>query len=240
MIFTSSPTRIDVPPHSWPRWFLQAIEPFDNGTALIEAESGRSFTYSDLKSAIHAVSGALRARGLLPGDIVVLFGGNSPEYVIAFQAILLAGGVVSTANPQYTVAELARQMDHAAARWLCADSDVLDKAEAAAAQCRIESLLVLHLPDGESSHHISVRQMLESGDGSVMDPPTIEASKTIAVLPYSSGTTGLPKGVMLSHSNLVANCLQQATQKLTRNADIGDVLLGVCLLYTSPSPRDRG
>jgi acyl-CoA synthetase (AMP-forming)/AMP-acid ligase II len=127
---------------------------------------------------------------------------NLPEYAVAFYGVLLAGGTNTTINPLYTVEELAAQLNDAGASYLLTIPPFLDKAIEAAGRSGVREVFVLGQPAGATPF----AALLAAGQ----KPPEVRINphRDLAALPYSSGTTGLPKGVMLSHHNLVANLCQ--------------------------------
>jgi acyl-CoA synthetase (AMP-forming)/AMP-acid ligase II len=135
------------------------------------------------------------------GDTLAIFMPNMPEYAVSFYGALMAGGRCTTANPLYTARELAFQLTDSGARMLLTVAPCLDVASEAAASAGCE-LFVL----GETADAIRFDVLL--GDPNAVPTLTIDPATDVAALPYSSGTAGLPKGVMLSHRNLVANVLQ--------------------------------
>jgi acyl-CoA synthetase (AMP-forming)/AMP-acid ligase II len=170
--------------------------------ALIDGLSGRAITYGQLVGGARRVAGGLAARGLQPGEVFAIYLPNLPEYAVAFYGVLLAGGTTTTINPLYTVEELATQLQDADASYLLTIPPFLDKAMAAAARSGVREVFVL----GEAAGATPFAALLASGH----QPPqvAIDPYHDLATLPYSSGTTGLPKGVMLTHHNLVANLCQ--------------------------------
>jgi acyl-CoA synthetase (AMP-forming)/AMP-acid ligase II len=170
--------------------------------ALIDGPSGRTITYGQLVERARLVAGGLAARGFGKGEVFAIYCPNLPEYAVAFYGVLLAGGTNTTINPLYTVEELTAQLNDADARWLLTIPPFVDKAIQAAGRSGVREVFVL----GEAQGATPFAALLASGH----QPPEvrIDPHADLATLPYSSGTTGLPKGVMLTHHNLVANLCQ--------------------------------
>lgn len=172
--------------------------------AIIDGMSGAETTYRQLIGQIDLFAGALAARGIGVGSVVGVLSPNLPVFATVFHGILRAGATATTINALYTADEIANQLEDASARWLVTVSPMLPQASAAAERLGIpaEQLIVLDGAEG----HPSLAALLGEGHGApevFFDPAT-----HVAVLPYSSGTTGRPKGVMLTHRNLVANVAQ--------------------------------
>ncbi|WP_213816434.1 AMP-binding protein [Glaciihabitans sp. dw_435] len=172
--------------------------------ALVDGTTGTETSYGELVARVNAFAGSLAQRGVKPGDVLGLLCPNSPAFAIAFHGILRAGATVTPINSLYTPEEIASQLTDASARWLLTVSPLLPAAHAAATATGItdDHLVVL---DGAPGHP-SLTDLL--ADQATPPVVTIDPATAIAVLPYSSGTTGRPKGVMLSHRNLVANVVQ--------------------------------
>lgn len=188
--------------------------------ALIDGASGAVTTYRSLVAQINDVAGALAARGLVVGEVVGLHSPNVPAFAAVFHGILRAGGVATTINALYTAEDIAKQLTDSHAKFLFTVSALLPQAEDAATRAGIpaDHVIVLDGADG----HPSLHDLLTEGHPApqVSFDPAIQ----LAVLPYSSGTTGRPKGVMLTHRNLVAN-ICQIDQPMVIGAD--DKLLAV-------------
>ena len=186
--------------------------------ALIDGPSGRTLTYGQLAGGVRRVAAGLAARGFAKGDVFAIFSPNLPEYALAFYGVSAAGGVNTTISPLYTTDELTRQLTDAKARFLLTVPPFLDKALEAAGRSGVEEVFVL----GEGEGASPFASLLTAGD----TPPAvdIDPASDLVALPYSSGTTGISKGVMLTHRNLVANLCQGAPTLL---ADEGERLIAV-------------
>jgi acyl-CoA synthetase (AMP-forming)/AMP-acid ligase II len=169
--------------------------------ALIDGPSGAETSYGDLKRDIELFAGALAARGIVTGDVVGLHSPNVPAFATVFHGILRAGAAATTVNVLYTAEEVGRQLRASRAKLLFTVSPFVDTATAAAAEAGLpaDAVVVLDSADG-------LPAML--AEGRPAPDVTFDPATHVAAIPYSSGTTGFPKGVQLSHRNLVANVVQ--------------------------------
>ena len=205
MIFRSPYPDVRVPDVALHRFVLAgAVERADQ-PALIDGPSGRALTYGQLAAGVERLAAGLTARGFRRGDVLALFMPNLPEFALAFHGTLAAGGVVTTVNSLATVQDAEYQLRNAGARFLVTVAPFLDRAAPAAAQVGIDQLFVV----GEARGVTPFGALFDAGGSAPTAQPA--AARDLAVLPYSSGTTGFPKGVMLTHRNLVANLIQTAT-----------------------------
>ncbi|MCB1299477.1 MAG: AMP-binding protein, partial [Microthrixaceae bacterium] len=170
-------------------------------TALVDGTSGDATSYGALVVQIERMAGALAARGVGPGDVVALHSPNVPAFATAFHGILRAGATATTINALYTAEEIEKQLRDSAAIMLITVSPLLQPALAAARAVGIERVIVM---DGAEGHE-SLRDLLT--EGAPAPALSIDPATHVAVLPYSSGTTGLPKGVVLTHRNLTVNVM---------------------------------
>ncbi|HXT34203.1 MAG TPA: AMP-binding protein, partial [Chloroflexota bacterium] len=202
MIYQSPFPPITIPEVSLPHLLLLSAQGREERTAIIEGTSGRAITYGELARQTRRVAANLAQRGLRKGDVLAIFLPNGIEYVVALQAVMLLGGIVTTVNPTYTAHELAFQLEDANAAYLLTIPALLERTRQANSAGRLREIFVVGEGEGATPF---TDLLVEAGD-----PPevTIDALRDLAILPYSSGTTGLPKGVMLTHHNLVANILQ--------------------------------
>jgi acyl-CoA synthetase (AMP-forming)/AMP-acid ligase II len=205
----------DVPLHEFV--LADAMQRADQA-ALIDGPSGRTLTYGQLAGGVRRVAAGLAARGFAKGDVFAIYCPNVPEYALAFYGVSAAGGINTTISPLYTVEELVRQLTDAHARFLLTVPPFLAKALEAADRSGVEEVFVL----GEGEGATPFADLLTAGD--TLPAVEIDPASDLVVLPYSSGTTGVNKGVMLTHRNLVANVCQGAPALL---AGEGERLIAV-------------
>jgi len=202
VIFKSPYADVTIPNISLARLVLDRLPAYGDKPALIDGLTDRVITYRQLVAAIQRVAAGLHQHGLRQGDVFAIYSPNLPEYVVAFHAVLLAGGVLTTLNPLYTVDEVVVQLNDCHAKYLLTISKFLENAQAAAARCDIQEIFTFDPVAGATPF-----AALLAGDAP-LPAVEIDPAEDIAVLPYSSGTTGVGKGVMLTHRNVVANVLQ--------------------------------
>jgi acyl-CoA synthetase (AMP-forming)/AMP-acid ligase II len=218
MVVRSPLSDLEIPAQPLSTFVLADASTRADKPALIDGPSGRTFTYGELAQGVRAIAAGLAARGFEPGEVMGIFSPNLPEYALAFHGIASAGGTVTTINPLSTVDELTRQLSAANARFLLTVPPFADTAVSAAANAGVEEVFVV----GEAEGLTPLPELL--GDPAAAPDLRIDTAEHLAALPFSSGTTGLPKGVMLTHRNLAANVVQaNALLDLTER----DVVVGV-------------
>src|SRR5262249_28670780 len=162
-----------------------------------DGPTGHSFTFGELLDRSASIAHGLIARGVAPGDRVAFVCPNLPEGVLAYHGTIAAGAIAMMLNPLSTADELAKYFKVGSPRLATAVAPV-----AAAIRAAAPGLPVIGLgapPPG--------CEPLPALLGGPTTPPAVAiAPDAIAVMPYSSGTTGFPKGVMLTHRNLIAQC----------------------------------
>jgi 4-coumarate--CoA ligase len=204
----------------------------------LDADTGHSYTYAQVRSTAIRFGKGLKADwNWQKGDVLALFSPNSIDYPAVTWGCLWAGGIVSPANPAYTADELAFQLRDAGAKGLVTHVSCLETARRAAKKVGLSEDKIILL--GSTKHPI-VQHFTSIGSTSAaskLQRTKIDPSRDLAFLVYSSGTTGLPKGVMLSHENLACN-LQQL--KVTESAHLdwkggpdgqGDKIMGFLPFY---------
>jgi 4-coumarate--CoA ligase len=214
-VFSSPYPDVEVPNLGIYDYLFGALAEEDlDRVAVVDGSSGAETTYRALRGQIDALAGAVAAQGLGVNGVAAILCPNVPAFAAVFHGLLRAGATVTTINSLYTADEIAIQLTDAGAGWLFTISALLPAAREAAQRTGIPAsrLVVLDGADG----HPSLADLLAMGAPAPrvsFDPAT-----HVAVLPYSSGTTGRPKGVMLSHRNLIAN-VEQAKGLLGVNSE---------------------
>ncbi len=212
-----SDANLSIPDVDVTSFVLEAAAERGEKPALIDGPSGRAISYAELAEQIAALRGGLAARGFGPGETLAIYMPNVPEYAVAFHAAASAGGRATTANPLYTAGELGHQLHDSGARFLLTVAPLLETALAAAEEAGVEEVFVLgEDPDHQQDQATPWAELLAAEPA---PPAAIDPAADLAALPYSSGTTGLPKGVMLTHRNLVANLLQVQQSLRVRDDD---------------------
>ena len=209
MSFASPFPDVDIPTASVYEYLFGGIDEADlDRVALIDTKSGRQTTYRELVARIDTFAGALAGRGIGVGDVVSLLAPNSSAFAIAFHGILRAGATATTINVLFTAKDIAKQLTDSKAKMLVTVTPLLPQAKEAAAAVGMAAadLVVIDGPGQAESGHPNAADLLAAAGPA--PEVSFAPSAHLAVLPYSSGTTGNPKGVMLTHRNLVANVAQ--------------------------------
>jgi acyl-CoA synthetase (AMP-forming)/AMP-acid ligase II len=224
MIFKSPLPDVDIPDTPLTPFVLRQAEKLGDKLAIIEAASGRCLTYGELARDVRRLAAGLWARGFRPGDVLAIMSPNLCEYPVAFHGTATAGGIVTTLNPLFTAEEIAFQLRDSKAKILLTAPPFLAKATEAAAQAAVAEVIVF----GEADGVTGFASLLAEGP---VPEPDIDPAEDTVVLPYSSGTTGFSKGVMLTHRNLVANVLQTAALFPLTTADRASAFLSFFHIY---------
>jgi acyl-CoA synthetase (AMP-forming)/AMP-acid ligase II len=186
---------LDIPQTAVTPLVLRHAERLGERPALVDAGGAGTITYGELPGLIGRMAAALRGLGLGRGDVLALVLPNVPEFVVAFHAAATLGAIVTPVNPAFTPGEVRRQLGDSGARLVVTLPELLEGAAAAAEGTAVGRVVALGDP------------LLQEGGGEIGQVP-VDPARDLVALPYSSGTTGFAKGVMLTHRNLVANVLQ--------------------------------
>lgn len=190
---------------------------------------GRKTTYLELAENVRKLAAGLQELGVRPGVNVGIFMPNCPQFIMSFYAILRAGGTVVNYNPLYSVTDLSRQIDDSATEIMITLSLTVlyPKVAACLGRTKLRKIIVSDFQDElpmakrigfqlthkkdiatipQDNLHIRVTKLME--EAMVLTPVNIHPDSHVAVLQYTGGTTGIPKGAVLTHANLYTNTLQ--------------------------------
>ncbi|GLZ45570.1 AMP-dependent synthetase [Actinomycetospora sp. NBRC 106375] len=188
-----------------PEYLLDHDAARPDAPAVVDGPTGRVVTYRELRRDVQRFAAGMRAGGLAPGDVVAVVAPNGPEWLVSCFGTMTAGGVVSGINPLYTSDEIAAQLRDGRARSVVTVPMFLPLVRAAVSQqARDVGIIVIGDPDGE----IAYGNVLDAGTDVVVPRGLVDPGTDLALLPYSSGTTGLAKGVMLTHRAIVTHTAQ--------------------------------
>lgn len=218
MIFHSPYPDILLPDTPVTPFVLRHARRLADKPALIDGVTGRKLSYGQLADAIQSTAAGLTEHGFRKGDVFAIYAPNCLEYAVAFHAVASLGGIATTVNPLFTTDELTHQLTDAGASYLLTTPALMEKSSEAASRAGVREVFVI----GEAANTTPFASLSSSPGNPPLVP--IDPSTDLAALPFSSGTTGLPKGVMLTHANLVANVAQIAVCEPVSEAD---TLIGV-------------
>jgi acyl-CoA synthetase (AMP-forming)/AMP-acid ligase II len=170
--------------------------------ALVDGVTGKQFTYAQLDAMSKRMAAGFAELGVRHGDVIALYSPNTILYPVVFYGATRAGATVTTVNALYNAEELNKQLYDSAARFLVTISMFLPVATAALEGTGVEEVFVCDAAEGS-------RSVMELAATQAPEPVVeIDPVNDVAVLPYSSGTTGAAKGVMLTHRNIGTNIVQ--------------------------------
>ncbi|KAF4333686.1 4-coumarate ligase [Fusarium beomiforme] len=210
---------VSVPNCSIQQWiFGSPSKPLPDKKAFIDADNPKQgyFTYNQARLFAKRIAVGLISNGLKPGDRVLLFSGNSIFFPTIVMGIWMAGGIFTGANPGYVTRELAHQLQDSEALFLIAAEGAMEVALAAASHVGMKASHVFLLdstwpdspiesqPRDGSRHWSELIASRSEGESFEWTEPK-DSKNSVCSLNYSSGTTGIPKGVKISHYNHVAN-----------------------------------
>ena len=195
---------VTVPEMNLAEWVWELVPQYAESTALVCGLTGHSITYLDAKSMAQKFGSALLRLGAQRGDVVCLLLPNMPQFPVVFLGTVGAGLTVTTCKTSLRPEELAVRLESCQARWLVTTAEALDGVrQAKNSYSGLENVILVNGEDEQDC--ISLDALLRDEDGSLYDSqlPT-DVHREVAAIPFSSGTTGPPKGVLLSHFNMVA------------------------------------
>ena len=198
--------------------FRHAAEEHRGKTAL--SFYGTTFEFGRLQALVEKMAASLAASGVSKGDRVALMLPNCPQYVISFFATVRLGAIVTQINPMYVEREIEHILNDSGARTIVVYADMYERVKTVLPDTDLETVVVVSLgddPEGLDAGHQSFGDFL-STDADPAPDVEIDPAEDVAALQYTGGTTGVSKGAMLTHRNLVAN-LQQTIDVFVQNPD---------------------
>jgi acyl-CoA synthetase (AMP-forming)/AMP-acid ligase II len=214
MRFHSPFPDVEIPSVALTPFVLRQADRLADKPALIDAASGRALTYGEVAAGVRRAAAGLAERAMRKGDVVAISALSSPGYAVATLAVAALGGVATMVNPLATAEEVTRQLTDAGAVYLLTTPEHLARDRFAAGQIGVREVFTFGDVEGATPFADVLR--------TVAAPPevAIDPATDVVLLPYSSGTTGLPKGVALTHRNLVANVCQVNVPHRLTEADV--------------------
>ncbi|KAK6123804.1 hypothetical protein DH2020_042458 [Rehmannia glutinosa] len=204
IIFRSKLPDIYIPKHlPLHSYCFENISNFSTRPCLINGATNEVYTYEEVELTARKVATGLSKLGIQQGDTIMLLLPNSPEYVFAFLGASYIGAISTMANPYFTPAEVIKQAKASNAKLIITQACYVEKVKDYASEKRVKVMCI----DAPPADCLKFSE-LSSADERDMPAVKINPDDVVA-LPYSSGTTGLPKGVMLSHKGLVTSVAQQ-------------------------------
>ena len=192
---------VEIPEGSITDFAFRHAERLGSKPAIIDASLNTGLTFAELSRGAAALASGLTKWGLSRGDVVAILAPNIIEYPLIFHGVASGGGTVTTLNPLYTAGEIREQLNASGAQILFTVPGLLEKAREASLFTAVRDVVVVGAND-KSEGIVPWSTMFHD----VVDlRPAINQVDDLVALPYFSGTTGLPKGVMLTHRNLLAN-----------------------------------
>ncbi|XP_052276136.1 uncharacterized protein LOC127875253 [Dreissena polymorpha] len=222
-IFRSPVPDVELPVQSISDFLFSRFNTFGNTIALVDHGTGRSFQFSQLEDLSRRVGSFLARKGLRKGDVVCYYGTNNPEFALLLLGCSSIGVTLTTASPLYTPDELKSQMEIAGCKTIFTIPPLARKCQEAG----FNDLVLVGGSEGGRPFSDAL-----SDDGRAFPSHVrVDPKEDVAILPFSSGTTGLPKGVMLTHHNIVSNLLQFSVNLKTYANDVNIAVLPFFHIY---------
>ncbi len=231
------PPSLDYPPYPIDHFLQQTTEKHPDNTALIFGgmapllgEQHSTMTYRQLNDSVNRFAARLQQLGLKKGDRVALYLPNCPQMVIAYYGVLRAGGIVVPSNPLYVAREIEHQLNDSGATFAVALSLLYPNVQQVRAKTSLKHVIVANIKEyfpgllktlftlakeKKDGHRIDISSQADTSwfqdflaQAPARPQPVEIAPDDTAVLMYTGGTTGVPKGAELTHKNVVANAIQ--------------------------------
>ncbi|XP_076034360.1 uncharacterized protein LOC143021048 isoform X2 [Oratosquilla oratoria] len=224
---------VEIPDVSFSNYIFEAQEQFPDKTAMVDGLTGATWTHGEMLDMSIRLASGLHRLGLHQGDVLGIVSPNCPEFGLVFCATAALGAINTTVNCTYTAEEIAQQLHNSGASMVMTHPLLLPVIRKA---CHLyKGIRHIIVSGAEEEGTISLQRILNDDKSAFPHNVKINPAEDLVALPYSSGTTGLPKGVMLTHRNLVANIQQvlhdDLTSVQTASGDTQECFLGVLPMF---------
>ncbi|KAH6556797.1 hypothetical protein KP509_1Z155100 [Ceratopteris richardii] len=218
-LFRSKLPDIEIPDHlSLPRYCLERAHELADKPCLLSVKPGkRSYSYAEVHLLARRVATGLTKMGVEKGETIMLILPNSVEFVLVFLGAAMRGAIVTTCNPFYTTGEIDKQLSGSGAKLIVTQVACAEKVSSIiATRSEVRMILVDCAEAAQSGRaeekdtcttHLHISELMDADEAGFSEVEV--TGEDVVALPYSSGTTGLPKGVMLTHKGLVTSIAQQ-------------------------------
>ncbi|KAE9609849.1 hypothetical protein Lal_00006829 [Lupinus albus] len=227
-IFRSKLPDIPIPTHlPLHSYCFQNLSQFEHRPCLVNADTGDTLTYAEVDLASRRIATGLDKIGIHQGDVIMLILRNCPQFALSFLGASHRGCAVTTANPSYTPAELAKQAEATKAKLIITHAAYVDKIKT---YCESNDVKVICIDSSQEEGVLNFTVLTNADEREI---PDVKISPDdVVAIPFSSGTSGLPKGVMLTHKNLVTTVAQLVDgENPHQYSDSDDVLLCVLPMF---------
>ncbi|CAA7027807.1 unnamed protein product [Microthlaspi erraticum] len=210
-IFRSKLPDIDIPNHlPLHTYCFEKISSDSDKPCLIVGSTGKSYTYSETHLTCRRVASGLYKMGIRKGDVIMILLQNSAEFVFSFMGASMIGAVSTTANPFYTSQEIYKQLKSSGAKLIITHSHDVEKLRNFDDKTKLgEDLTVITTDEPTPENCLPFSALTEETNPQERSESVDVGGDDAAALPFSSGTTGLPKGVVLTHKSLITSVAQQ-------------------------------
>lgn len=205
LIFKSKLPDIYIPKHlPLHSYCFENLSKYGSRPCLINAPTAEIYTYYDVQLTAQKVASGLNKLGIQQGDVIMVLLPNCPEFVFAFLGASFRGAIMTAANPFFTSAEIAKQAKASNTKLLVTQACYYDKVK------DLENVKLVFVDSSpEEDNHMHFSELIQADQNEMEEVKVNIKPDDVVALPYSSGTTGLPKGVMLTHKGLVTSIAQQ-------------------------------
>lgn len=210
-IFRSKLPDIDIPNHlPLHTYCFEKLSSVSDKPCLIVGSTGKSYTYGETHLICRRVASGLYKMGIRKGDVIMILLQNSAEFVFSFMGASMIGAVSTTANPFYTSQEIYKQLKSSGAKLIITHSHYVDKLRNFDDKTKIgEDLTVITTDEPAPENCLPFSTLIDETNPQEESESVDVGGDDAAALPFSSGTTGLPKGVVLTHKSLITSVAQQ-------------------------------